>query len=107
MKKQEQALLNTTIFDAVDTFDCAIMFVPDDKMPPKKRLNHCQAWVQDFGFCTVLWSYNTVVAYYDNFHGTLYDVLRMKYGYTASSAQHIAKFRHLVRPTNELTYREV
>ena len=44
---------------------------------------------------TVLRSYNTVVAW--EFSGVVYDVLRIVYGYTATSAQHISKFAHDVR----------
>ena len=107
MRKSEQTLLNSKILQDVDDFVVAIDFVPKSKTPPKKRLNHCQAWVQEFGFCSVLWSYNTAVAYYDPFNMTLYDVLRAVYGYTATSAQHIAKFRNLCNPAHVLTYREV
>ena len=41
----------------------------------------------------VLVSYCTVVAVIDKATNKLYDVLRTVYGYSATSAQHIAKFR--------------
>ena len=40
----------------------------------------------------VLKSYNTPVAIYDISNDTVYDFLRIVYGYTATSTQHIAKF---------------
>lgn len=107
MKKQEQLSINSKIELATDKIDKAFINTPDDKMPPKIRLNHCQAWVQDFEWFTVLYSYNTAVAAYDKTTDTLYDVLRGVYGYTATSAKHIAKFKRLCNPANVLTYRKV
>ena len=107
MKKQEQLSINTEIKIGMNNLIVVFRNTPDDKMPPKVRLNHCQAWMQDFEGFTVLWSYNTAVAVYDKYTDTLYDILRGVYGYTATSAQHIAKFRNLCNPANVLTYREV
>lgn len=107
MKKQEQLAINSRIELAMDKFDEVFCNTPEYKMPPKVRLNHCQAWTQDFSGFTVLWSYNTAVAVYDKIYCTLYDILRGVYGYTATSAQHIAKFRNLCNPAHVLTYREV
>ena len=42
----------------------------------------------------VLRSYRTIVAAIDVSNDTLYDFLRYVYGYTSTSAQHIAKFDH-------------
>ena len=63
------------------------------------RLRSCSATVFDLVDDTtgevlyhVLRSYNTIVAFIDPTTDTLYDVLRKVYGYTATSAQHIAKF---------------
>ena len=107
MKKQEQLSINSKIELDMVKYNDAFCNTPDYKMPPKVRLNHCQAWTQDFEGFTVLWSYKTAVAVYDKSTDTLYDILRGVYGYTATSAQHIAKFRHLYNPANVLTYREV
>lgn len=46
----------------------------------------------------VLVSYSTIVAYFDYDSGTFFDVLRVVYGYTATSAQHIAKFKKELSP---------
>lgn len=107
MKKQEQLSINSKIELDIDKYNEVFFNTPDDKMPPKIRLNHCQAWTQDFEGFTVLWSYNTPAAVYDKYTDTLYDVLRGVYGYTATSAQHIAKFRNMCNPSHVLTYREV
>lgn len=107
MKKQEQLRINAEIERCMDKYNEVFYDTPDYKMPPKVRLNHCQAWMQDFEGFTVLWSYRSPVAVYDKNTDTLYDILRAVYGYTATSAHHIAKFRSLVRPAHKLTYREV
>lgn len=107
MKKQEQLSINAEIKIDMNNINVVLCNTPEHKMPPKTRLNHCQAWTQDFEGFTVLWSYNTAVAFYDKINDTLYDVLRAVYGYTATSAQHIAKFRNMCNPGHVLTYREV
>lgn len=107
MKKQEQLTINAEIERCMDKYNEVFYDTPDYKMPPKVQLNHCQAWLQDFEGFTVLWSYRSAVAVYDKNTDTLYDILRAVYGYTATSAQHIAKFRKLYNPAHVLTYREV
>lgn len=107
MKKQEQLSINSKIELDMDKCNEVFCNTPEHKMSPKVRLNSCQAWTQDFEGFTVLWSYKTVVAVYDKSTDTLYDILRAVYGYTATSAQHIAKFRNMCNPAHVLTYREV
>ena len=64
-----------------------------------KRFRNCQAHVVETPAYFVLVSYNTPVAaiykfrdYYYGCNNVGYDFLRYVYGYTATSAQHIAKF---------------
>ena len=57
-----------------------------------KRLRTCQAMVFEFEDCYILQSYHTIVAGIKKDTGEEFDFLRMVYGYTATSAQHIAKF---------------
>ena len=57
-----------------------------------KRLRTCQAMVFEFDDYYILQSYRTPVAGIRKDTGEEYDFLRMVYGYTATSAQHIAKF---------------
>lgn len=53
---------------------------------------HCKASVGRVGKYLYLRSYDTVVAFIDTVKDVGYDILRTEYGYTATSAQHIAKF---------------
>lgn len=71
-----------------------------------ERLDYCQAWVYQTKGYTYLISYNTIVAFIDD-SGNMYDVLRLVYGYTATSAKHISKFRGKFRHVSEHTWREV
>ena len=57
-----------------------------------KRLRNCQAMVFEFEDCYILQSYHTLVAGIFKDTGEEFDFLRMVYGYTSTSAHHIAKF---------------
>lgn len=78
----------------------------------KKRckLYSCNAEIRECMGILALVSYGTPIAVYTT-DGSLYDCLRVVYGYTATSSQHISKFkkwlaennypvRHFVRFTN-------
>lgn len=56
------------------------------------QLNSCSATIYDTEKYYVLRSYATIVAVIDKETKTCYDWLRLVYGYTATSAQHIRKF---------------
>lgn len=58
------------------------------------RLRYCSASVYETLDYIVLRSYNTIVAYINKHTREFFDILRYVYGYTATSAQHIAKFRN-------------
>lgn len=60
----------------------------------KGRLRSCTAWVYETENYWILKSYNTIIAVTSKDTGVCYDVLRVVYGYTSTSAQHIAKFTH-------------
>lgn len=72
-----------------------------------KRLRTCSAYVCKLGSFYILKSYRTIVAVIDMRDDTCYDFLRKVYGYTSTSAQHIAKFRHGYGQGNVLTWRWV
>lgn len=59
-----------------------------------KRLRTCSAYVCKLGRFYILKSSRTIVAAIDTEDDTCYDFLRKVYGYTATAAQHIAKFWH-------------
>ena len=58
------------------------------------RLRHCTAWVYNTDNYYILRSYNTPIAVIEKSTGTCVDLLRKVYGYTNTSGQHVAKFRH-------------
>lgn len=59
-----------------------------------RRLRTCSAKVYSTSNYYILQSYQTIIAVIDRNTDTLYDFLRIAYGYTNTSAQHIAKFDH-------------
>ena len=82
-------------------------WVPDNKKSPWKRLRSCSARVLETPSYYILRSYNTVVAVIDKCTGNTWDVLRMVYGYTATSAQHIAKFSNDYGNGKRVIWREI
>ena len=71
-----------------------------------ERLDDCQAKTCQTSGYSFLISYNTIVAFVDD-SDNMYDVLRLVYGYTNTSAKHISKFRGKFRHLYEHTWREV
>jgi len=71
------------------------------------KLRNCTAEVLETENYFFLRSYNTIIAVMYKWTGECFDVLRMVYGYTATSAQHIAKFARDYHETNRYTYRDV
>ena len=59
-----------------------------------KRLRSCSAMVYTTTNYYILRSYNTIIAVINKNTDALYDFLRIVYGYTATSSQHINKFAH-------------
>ena len=58
-----------------------------------RNLYSCNARIYCYTGCYVLQSYNTPIAVFKVVENTLYDFLRTEYGYTATSSQHICKFK--------------
>lgn len=87
MRKNEQLNINTMCIDA---WNKAKEQLGTDYS--NYRLRTCNATVLETDDYYFLKSYNTVIAFIDKESDTLYDMLRYVYGYTATSAQHIAKF---------------
>jgi len=110
MKKEQQYAINRECLEAIQRFnEYRASVVSANGI---ERLRTCQASVIIFDDYFLLRSYNTLVAFIDRKTDTLYDVLRYVYGYTSTSAQHIAKFRHdyggeRYGCTRELTWRSV
>lgn len=91
MKKSEQKAINEFVLNEYRRF-------LEDYNPYNAvligRLRTCNAKVYYENGYYALVSYDTIVAFIDEESGDLFDVLRYVYGYTATSAQHITKFRH-------------
>ena len=93
MKKDIQKEINAKVLDMVNEFNKGFTVL---EYP--SRLRSCSAYVhtrmlKDTGeFIYALQSYSTIIAIISG--NCLYDFLRYTYGYTATSAQHIAKFRN-------------
>lgn len=102
MSKNEQIIINAIVKDIFDNLPSVFGVTPI-------RLYTCSAWIYYIGRYTILKSYSTIIAVYDGEQDILYDGLRYVYGYTATSAQHIAKFKNFLpdRPGQTLTYRNV
>ena len=107
MRKQEIINENAIVLNALNALDETmenndVKYLSDLKFT---RLRTCNASVATFSDYIVLVSYNTMVAFIKD--GVLYDVLRYAYGYTSTSAQHIAKFARDYGVKERHTWREV
>ena len=89
MKKSEKLEINKIVDIAYNDLESDL----EHGMQYIGRLRTCSAevWATDHYY--ILRSYNTIIACI-NCDGICYDFLRKVYGYTATSAQHIAKFIH-------------
>ena len=114
MKKSEQLAINEKVVALVNSFNSSNNYALN-----WRKLRSCSAEVAPIIDAEtgeliyyVLRSYRTVGAAIDVRTDTLYDFLRYVYGYTATSAQHIAKFDHDYGMgkwgcTNRMTYRDI
>ena len=90
MRKSEQIEINRI---CENEFNRAIdEYVPVQGSLISKKLRSCTAWVYETDNYYILQSYGTLIACINKTTDTLFDVLRIVYGYTATSAQHISKF---------------
>ena len=85
MKKEEKIKMNEQVIDAYSK-------MINEELHYKERLRTCNARVYESDNYYVLESYRTIVAFIDKRTDTIFDILRLVYGYTATSAQHISKF---------------
>lgn len=95
MTKKEQIADNAIIEQYIDELNAEISV---HGLQYWDRLRSCQAHVYTTTHFTVLRSYNTMVAAIYQRTPTaapiFIDFLRLVYGYSSTSAQHIAKFKH-------------
>ena len=90
MKKEQQKYINELCEKEYEK--ARYEFTQEYRYLVQIRLRTCNAFVYETSNYYHLQSYNTIVAIIDKRTDTLYDVLRMVYGYTATSAHHISKF---------------
>ena len=102
MKKDEQIKINNEVILKFSEY-CA----DGNRIGDAIRLNHCRAHVDETKNYYILVSYKSIVAFIDKNTHICYDILRYTYGYTSTSAQHIAKFRNAYGAVGTLTYRPV
>ena len=107
MRKQEIIKENDMVLVALNNLDAAMENngVKDLSDLKFNRLRTCSAKVAMFSDYIVLVSYHTMVAFIKD--GVLYDVLRYVYGYTSTSAQHIAKFARDYGAKERHTWKDV
>ena len=86
-EKMKQQIINNAIHLALNEYENH-----NNNMVKVGRLRTCNATVYENDRYIVLISYTTTVAFIDKQERAAYDILRLIYGYTSTSAQHIAKF---------------
>lgn len=106
MKKSERITMQKAINESVEVARAnALTEYTADSSSKITRLRTCQAYVITTTGYYILQSYHTIVAVINRKTGACYDFLRTAYGYTATSASHIAKFRSDYSDWNAKTYR--
>lgn len=92
MKRIEQYKINC---EAVYIWKQAMdQWLQEDGNISPKKLRSCNAVIYETTDYYILQSYETFIAVIVKSNNTLIDMLRNVYGYTATSAQHISKFKH-------------
>lgn len=104
-KKEMQKLENQLVENAWKKAQI-VWFKASKRVDEFDRLDYCQAWTYQTRGYSFLVSCETIVAFVDD-NDNIYDVSRLVYGYTKTSAKHISKFRKKFRHVSEHTWREV
>lgn len=78
--------------------DIMKQFLDEAVSTSQRKLRTCNAVVHETSKYYILQSYSTPVAAIVKSSHVMIDMLRCTYGYTATSAQHIAKFKHDYTP---------
>lgn len=106
MKKSEQIKINEKVLKVYDGIKHSIDSL-DYCLGYSVKLRNCSAQVY-FGLGGIyLKSYRTIIAYIPDNDSICYDFLRYVYGYTATSAQHIAKFATDYNAVSILSYKDI
>lgn len=102
MTRQEQLIINDYCEREISIVESELANVVS-----VKRLRTCSAYVYETDSYYILKSYSTVVAFIRKGDCECFDILRKVYGYTATSAQHIAKFKNDYHAKSCQIWREV
>lgn len=94
MKKSDVLLQISENARANDIFNRAMDEYRATRGAKSKKFRSCSAEIIETENFYILLSYRTFIAALEKSTDTLADVLRTEYGYTSTSAQHIAKFSH-------------
>lgn len=86
-QRQENKIVEAKLDEARELLDNISIY-----WQKNERLYQCSAVTFKINNLIFLKSYNTIIACIDKDSDTCYDWLRLVYGYTATSAQHIRKF---------------
>lgn len=105
MKKASQRAINNKVESALRRYNAKRI----DSMGTIGQLNHCNAFMYDTPDYIILKSFRTIVAFIDKRDMALYDFSCYVYGYTATTAKHIAKFarKYNIEHENRYTWKEV
>lgn len=102
MTRREQIIMNDYCEREISEYEADL-----GKILSLRRLHKCQAYVYETERYYILKSFATVVAFIRKSDGECFDILRIVYGYSATSAQHIAKFKRDYHAASTQTWREV
>ena len=91
--KELQEQVNRECFIAFENFTNEYYKESPKPYIRETKFRKCSACIGETSNYIYLRSYNTIVAIIDKNELIFYDVLRMVYGYTATSCQHITKFK--------------
>ena len=100
MKMKEQKYINDLVLDAIEK-SCS----NSSDLEVVGRLRTCKAYVLEDNDYYYLKSYNTLISVIEKSTSKLFDFLRLAYGYTPTSAQHIAKFAKDYHAKERFTWR--
>lgn len=106
MKKREMQRIENQLVEQAWDRAKKVWVNASKELDEVERLDYCKAWTYQTRGYSFLVSYETIVAFIDD-SDNMYDVLRLVYGYTTTSAKHISKFRNKFRHVSEHTWREV
>lgn len=102
MTRREQLIINDYCEREIPTVSAEL-----GKILSVRRLHKCQAYVYETTSYYLLKSYSTFVAFIRKSDVECFDILRKVYGYSATSAQHISKFKNDYHAVRTHTWREV